>query len=383
MGDVARQLVRSGRPLPAGQHVRRLEALAVGTIGSSQSIVSMQAVHALAEIADEAARSLVLGEAADLYEKACGAVIATASAYRAKHPKTWGRADYSVLPVMGPMAYPNVASLLLVGIAAQRVDEQASDYVPGYADFAAGAAGLFELALGMAFDQAISPVIRSDAGMAVYSAFAGLMVLSPSSDSDEHEDQDLLETMWPRYVTAFVESVADRKSNFDDPWRFATLLLFALYNAGDLSSPPAGRLLGLVRISLADLRPGQGRVDVDAMWRTVGVAALAIGAKELAAEVARQTPPPPPRDAARPWRVRSPFFEGSRLSSSFAPAHLMRGVPHPKWLAAHEDAELQREFLAMIDQQRPRPAASGDGKRRAGRTVSGPRPQPASSRRTS
>ena len=384
IGDVARQLVRSGRPTPAGQHIELLEALAVGTIGSNQSAVTLHAVHGLAQVADEAARSPVLGEAAGIYEKACRAVISTASAYRGKPRKMLGSADSAVLPVVGPLAYPNLASLMLLGVAAERSQDSTGDYVPGWARFDDAAAGLFDLALGMAFDPAIHLIIRSDAGMVVYSALAGLMAMA--SEPSSVASPDLLETWWSRYLTSLSTAIDNQTSHHDDLWRFGVLTLFALYNAAEPSRPEAVRSLGLVRSAKSVLPPGLGRADVDALWRTAGAAALAIGADDLAVEIAKETPAPPRRDPERPWREKPAFFRGSPLSASLVPPPLMRGVPSPKWLTHHEDHRLQADVLALIDKEHPRVGrsarATNAGRGRSGASLT-PRRQPPSSRGTS
>ena len=339
IADCAIALLKNERSRSIGDHVRELRYIGVATLASGAFHMTAQASYGLARVSE----ALVQMSGSDImessyFEDAGEAIAAIASAYLEINTGPWGVADSSVLPIVGPLAKPNVAALAVAGLAHSRRSK--------WTGYTQGANVLFDSARALAFPDRARVVVAADARLACYSAIVGLLAAVSTT-----ADLAALERWWTAFVPHLLRCLSDReRASLDDASILTALLLWATYRRDDLPVDLQPQLDALLSHTL-DLSFGENvnnaRREIDRVWRTVGAGCLGIGYRTLAEQIAHLVDPVGDGADEAPWRAPRVFLGAPLWNESFSPPLLLQGVESPPWRSDHDHDSNREAFLAL------------------------------------
>jgi hypothetical protein len=339
IADCAIALLENERSRSIGDHVRTLRHIGVATLASGAFHMTAQASHGLARVSE----ALVEMRGADImessyFEDAGEAIAAIAKAYLEINTGPWGIADSSVLPIVGPLAKPNVAALAVAGVAQSRRSK--------WTGYTQGADSMFDSARMLAFPDRPRILVAADARLACYSAIVGLLAAFSTTEAFA-----ALERWWTAFVPALLRGLSDRdRASFEDASILTALLLWAAYRRDDLPvdlQPPLDVLLShTLTLSFGEDVKNAKR-EFDRVWRTVGAGCIGIGYRTLAEQIAHLVDTVGDDADEASWRDGRVFHGAPLRDDRFSPPFLLQGVESPPWRSDHDLDSNREAFLEL------------------------------------
>lgn len=347
IGASAQALIRARSPNMVADHIRRLRAIAVGSMGAERDHVAGQAHVELSKIAVGLA-SMDDGHDVmppSLFQETCEAVADSVDTFVKRASEKGGLANdwawnYVTMPHMGT----NLAWVVIAGVQA---DNRRRDRDRYRSDFAHGANALVHSLVKLGTEGTGGWSTPSDA---VESAYMG--VLGAMAVEGERRSPDLIPEMWRTVVLPLVDPGKEKMHEVE---MLSGLLLTGAYEAmaAGPSAPAMKEALSealRLTTSIEDHRHRRRRARA---WLGPGRAVLGCGDEALAEAIARGIAPDlrELRSMAdgSPWRIRESLHNEVFMVG--------QSMPRPAIPETHTRPEVVAAFEALLDkhQRRRRP----------------------------
>lgn len=325
--------------------------------------MSAEATRGLARVAE----ALLLSDGLDImesyyFEKTSSALVEIAEAYLTADAGAWSAADQAVLPVVAPLAIPNLATLAVEALG--RKSPRRAGRPRG--EFDTGARAIFRCGLILAFPPKRRVLVTEDARRACCMAMAGGLAGMP----DELVSR-VVKDWWQTFVPRLVEILDDEEEpSSEAETLLLSLLLWTLYRQADVQKAEQSEFEALLTTALttaAALKDPKAILRARRIWRTVGAAAIGVGRVDLAEVIVRWTGTQERPNEHDPNPSDGFYRDWLSWDSAFWPGPLLMGVEPPRWGDAHAVEANRQAFLALRPQatSRPRrqrpPTTSGAG----------------------
>lgn len=339
VADGALELVRNARVAAIRQHLDLLTQVGRAGYSAKAFHMSAQSSHGLARLA----QALLTVDSGDImasshFERAAHGLHTIASAFLASDTGAWGPGDTGVLPVVGPLATPNLASLAVDALA--RMSGRSGRRELG---LDAGVSQIFRTSLDLAFPKDHRTLVAGDARRACAMAIAGGLRLMP-----DRRVTPVVAGWWNAFVPRLLNQIEEPEGgDLDDEALLLSLLLWALYRSSEVPASDAQSFTELLRSAMTAASGMTGRRSEAALgriWRSLGAAAVGVGNSSVASEAARIAGLPERADPMDP-DPGDGFYRDIFFGSGFTPGPLLMGVQPPAWRNDHVDRPSREAFL--------------------------------------
>jgi hypothetical protein len=336
IGTGALALIRARSPNMVSDHIAKLRAIAIGSLGAQKDHVAGQAHVELSKIAISLAE-MEPGEImpAGLFEDACDAFGASVDVY-INRASTSGRLanDWAWNYVTMPHMQTNLAWAVIGGVVAYA---RSGDRYRR--DFGQSAYALVRSLVRLASADGGGFSTQSNAAESAYMAVLGAIAVDKDAAA-----ADLMPRMWHTLAEALVEPGKEKR---DEVEMLSGLLLVGAYEA--VSSRPWAeamtKALGEALEQTASIKDEWQRGRRARAWMSAGRAALGSSGDGLANSIAKVIAPElrETRNLAKgsPWRVLHDFQEGA--------FDAMWPTPKPEVPMLHLDPDVISRFNALLD----------------------------------